>query len=68
MNLLQIYCENKGASELPDFFCGLRIYCKKKMYGNCLTSFMDDKDIDKAPVQLVNIHYKPAYNSFNSYI
>ena len=21
-----------------------------------------------APVQLVNIHYKPAYNSFNSYI
>ena len=24
--------------------------------------------IDYALVQLVNIHYKPAYNSFNSYI
>ena len=23
---------------------------------------------DQAPVQLVSIHYKPAYNSFNSYI
>ena len=23
---------------------------------------------NNAPVQLVNIHYKPAYNSFNRYI
>ena len=23
---------------------------------------------EHAPVQLVNTHYKPAYNSFNSYI
>ena len=28
----------------------------------------DDFIMNMAPVQLVNIHYKPAYNSFNSYI
>ena len=33
-----------------------------------LNNFLRRKLTLIAPVQLVNIHYKPAYNSFNSYI